>query len=305
MKTFARKIQEALRETREEITTDWPHILLLSIIVYVARYWLAIVFIVVGVSSSLEAQPSAVVGEEILHYKVKWGFFRLGSLTVRRQLIPGSSGTFRSVLKAESDVSIPFINVYFVNTAILRTQSLSSVEFTSVIGRDAHTHSHHFTDSLGQRLFMEEYAGHVRVHSDSVELREPVYDDPGMFEFFRRFAGSGVSQTVASVMERRIEQTAFTFPTETESIEVSAFNEARTAYRFTGKGTWIRSDYAGLKGEFCGWVTADSARIPLRIEAKIFLGSVVLELESCGPVKQENERTTAALLSESQKEKAR
>ena len=280
MGAIANKLKSALRETREELAADWQFILLLTLIIYALRYWIVIALLVMVVSSSVEAQPSTVVGEELLRYKVKWGFIRIGTMTVQRKINPGREGTFHYVLKAESDPTIPFVDVFFVNSASLRRQSLLSAEFKSVIGRDGQTRSLHYTDSTERQMRLEEYAGERLIYRDSIEMNEPIYDDLGLFEFFRRSAGSSSSKTVASTMEREIKHTLFTFPSEIESIEVSALDGPCAAFRFTGKANWTRSDYAGLKGEFCGWVSADAAKIPLRIEAKIFLGSIILELES-------------------------
>jgi proteasome assembly chaperone (PAC2) family protein len=49
---------------------------------------------------------------------------------------------------------------------------------------------------------------------------------------------------------------------------------------YVGLAKWTGASAAGLTGEFEGWISDDSAAIPILAEVKIALGSIWIELES-------------------------
>jgi len=264
---------------------DWLRILVLWLTVMLLRYGFFCLFVLASVeisfSQNKEMTQSAFQAGETLRYKVKWSLLRLGSLVVQQELADSThSGRYRIILTAESARGLPFIDVFFVNRGVISTETLAGLEFTSDVGRNKESKFVHQIDTSAMTFILNEFEHEQLVHSDTLVLNALTYDDPGLFMFFRCLAGSGETREVSSVMESRIETTTFRFPLEREEIEVAALDHPISAFRFEGKANWTRNEYAGLKGEFCGWVSADSAAVPLRIEAKIFLGSIVLELES-------------------------
>jgi len=264
---------------------DWLRILVLWLMVMILRYGFFCLFVLASVETSFsqnkEMTRSAFQAGEILRYKVKWSFLRLGSLVVQQEHADSTHlKRYRIILTAESAQGLPFIDVFFVNRGVVSTETFAGLEFTSDVGRNKESKFVHQIDTSEKTFILTEFKHEQLVHSDTLALNALTYDDPSLFMLFRCLAGSGETREVSSVMESRIETTTFRFPEAQEEIEVGALDHPINAFRFEGKANWTRNDYAGLKGEFCGWVSADSAAIPLRIEAKIFLGSIVLELES-------------------------
>ncbi len=274
-----------MKNSSEMQRGDWLRILILWTLVMILRYGVFCLLLFAGAQNCLSQENlvnrSAFKAGEVLRYKVKWSFIRLGSLEVRQELCDSADrACYRIILTAESAQGLPFIDIYFVNQGKVSTETLESLEFTSDIGREKRNRSVHQTDTAAKLLALTEFVDNNLIRSDTLHLNQLVYDDPSLFMLFRCLAGSGETREVSSVMESRIETTTFRFPVDREEIEVAALDKPVSAFRFEGKANWTRNDYAGLKGEFCGWVSADSAAVPLRIEARIFLGSIVLELES-------------------------
>lgn len=120
---------------------------------------------------------------------------------------------------------------------------------------------------------------------DSV-IKEDCVVSPGrldneisMLLIMRSLGGSGDRITFHSVMEFAVRTTDVSFMTGQEFIDVPAFQARVPSVRFEGRAYWTRKDYAGMKGEFRGWISDDAASVMLRAELRIFLGSIGLELE--------------------------
>lgn len=273
------KNQQESFETRKG---DWIRITIIFFLLTLFKAVLGFLLLLVILNPALIAQENdhLVVFEdgEELRYRVSWTFIRLGTVVIRQRMVDAERYTIS--LEAESDPRLPFIDVYFVNESIISTHPVKSLEFRSTLGRDRSKVFVHQLDSSGKTLHLTEYRNGVEVDHTVATLEREIHDDPSLFMFIRLLSGSGKQSEVISVMEGKLTRTVFTFFDEAENVDLAIVDNALGAHRFEGKADWSRPDYAGLKGEFTGWVSCDSARIPLRIEAKIFLGSIVLELES-------------------------
>ena len=80
--------------------------------------------------------------------------------------------------------------------------------------------------------------------------------------------------------ECSVRETEINFTDEFEMMKVAACDTPVRCRRIDGNAKWVGNSFAGMKGPFIGWISDDSAAIPLKAELKIFLGSIVLELES-------------------------
>jgi hypothetical protein len=78
----------------------------------------------------------------------------------------------------------------------------------------------------------------------------------------------------------KVDPTEVSYAKATEEIEVDAFEAPRRCHLVSGIARWVGKSFAGMKGPFRGWITDDEAAIPLKAKVEIFLGSIVLELES-------------------------
>ena len=80
----------------------------------------------------LPAQQQFVLQDgEILQYKVKWAFFRLGTITVRTNYIQTDSanGAFKISMKIVSNPHLPFISIDEINESLINISDGMSKSF--------------------------------------------------------------------------------------------------------------------------------------------------------------------------------
>ena len=95
----------------------------------------------------------------------------------------------------------------------------------------------------------------------------------------RMLSAFDTSAYLPTLSEFQLKGTDLVFSNETRTVKVCATETPLPARHFEGTAHWVGSAWAGVSGPFSGWVSADEAAVPLKINMKIFLGSVTLELE--------------------------
>jgi len=225
--------------------------------------------------------PTAFRPGEVLTYKVKWSFIRLGTITVRQEYPDADFPLYFQVwLNGESAVGLPFIDVFFRSTSLLNRESPTNVLYELMTDRDDPVRTAYIYDPSNHRMIaLGTQAGEVS-RLDTLAAPVPYYDGPGLYMFTRCASGSDTTLQLPTVMDYNLGLTSIRFVRTVEMVEVAAFEGEVPAYPFMGSTDWEGSSFAGMSGSFRGWVSTDSSRIVLKAEVKIFLGSAVIELES-------------------------
>jgi hypothetical protein len=264
---------------------DWWTVFALWIAAMLLRHGIWCMFVVGFVAlPSAEAQllqrhPFKV--GEVLRYKVKWAFVRLGTVTIR-QLPVDSSDTTVSVLEmsVQSAPALPFIDVNFTNQTHLSFLSQSLLKELVISGKNPSQKTIYRYDSSSLQMMMEDSAEGKSVRRDSVKLTDPCYGALGLLMLSRGLIGSGRTLVLPTLNDYRIDPTELSFPEDVEELEVDALDRPVRCRRVEGVANWVGTSFAGMKGPFHGWISDDEAAVPLKAKVEIFLGSIVLELES-------------------------
>jgi hypothetical protein len=233
---------------------------------------------------TLSGQPSwyqagAFCDGEWLRYKVKWGIIRLGTIEILQEKIEyNNSPVFIIKMQAES-ANLPFINVFFINEGRLNPYQPTLQYFTLTSGRDAGNVTTYIYNRQSKTVLMQTIDGGQLVRHDSLIYTGTLYDALGIFMSMRCLTASGFSVTLNNIVDFKISQTHLNFTGDLEEIKVCAFEERQYALKFSGKADWVGKAWAGVSGPFHGWISQDSCAIPLKVQIKIFLGSITLELE--------------------------
>ena len=265
--------------------SDYLLIALLWIVTTALRYFL-IILLVAGSAGLAIAQPapsgSAFLPGETLQYKVKWGFFRLGTITITQQQCDSDrSGTSLLTMTVHSSSGLPFINVHFVNKSYKTLRSLWMSQETIISGEDSSEQTTYWEDSATSTLYCSKAGNRMEQSSlDSLHIQGTCYDALGLFMMARLYSASNQVVIVPTLNESAVKETEINFTGESELVEVAALDTPVRCRRVEGNAKWVGNSFAGMKGPFTGWISDDEASIPLRAELKIFLGSIVLELES-------------------------
>jgi hypothetical protein len=219
---------------------------------------------------------------ERLEYKVKWLFFRLGTIVVTSDPLPGPSGKYRTSITLESNPDLFFISIHnryeaVVNTDPVRCESFWSVEIDD---EDTLMTSYTFAEPMKQVVMRQSI-----LPADSV-LKEEVmdsvdrfFDGASLFFFSRTLSHKDTSLSVPTLVEFNLFSTDLTVTTTITPISIGALDgEIRTRELF-GRAHFEGSTFGGFSGDFRGWFSDDAAAVPIRAEMSITLGTVSVELE--------------------------
>ncbi|MGA9363277.1 MAG: DUF3108 domain-containing protein [Bacteroidota bacterium] len=228
-------------------------------------------------------RPVFQSGEE-LQYKVKWSFFRLGTVFIRTQRDTSSvdSALYRVTMNIESNPSLFFVKVHDKNESLISIADvMSRVYFGKHCKGDGCNEIHFEYDGVHRRAFYsEKYAEKDKpMCMTIIEDASPYVDGPSLLFFARCHSGSGKVLHVPTMNGGVIRNTVLNFTGPLEEVEIGAFDQPIRTRKYTGFMDWEGGTSAGLSGEFTGWISDDEAAIPIQAEMKVILGSVHLELE--------------------------
>ena len=205
---------------------------------------------------------------EVLRYKVKWGFIRLGTIEISQQIInsPFSSRYLVQLQAKSTNFSV-----------VLNADSPTHLDFVLKQNKDKETKTVYRYDLQNRLIHMESWEEGNLVKSSSLFYEDAYYDPLGLIMMMRCLSAPGLSVTLPTIVDFGIKETDLNFTGVVKNIKVSAFHRRVKARQVKGTAKW--KAWAGINGPFKGWFSDDEAAIPLKIYLKIFLGSIVLELE--------------------------
>ncbi len=230
---------------------------------------------------TLSHNGSSFINSEHLKYKVAWNFISLGVVETS-QVKRGDSSNVEYYItsRARSTTWLPFVHVNVIDSAILRPALPSNVWFHFVDSKSKSwaIYSH---DSGSTVLFMKGVENGKDTVTSSLKGDAPCYDALGYLMLIRTLSGSGRDLTVPVIVDYKLKPTEIIFHRQVEAVKVPAFKEPILAHRFETKGDWSDPYSGGTGANMTGWISADSAAVPLLIKMKILVGSINVELESC------------------------
>lgn len=234
-------------------------------------------------SPAVSAFPA---GEELV-YEVSWWVVNLG--TIRLRVVDtardGNGPQTRARADIDSYPELPFASLHVMTETVMDSEWYSR-EFLGIT-----------EDNHAWRTIRYEYAAEknrLQIERGTAPGREsrefsvekvetlsiaPKYQDGlSILYFARANAGSGRQINAPTVIEGAEGRTIFDFRGERTSEEIDAVEYPVDVIRFRGKAEF--SGIFGLTGDFEGWVSNDAAKIPIRANLEVLLGSVKVELIS-------------------------
>jgi len=219
---------------------------------------------------------------ERLQYKVKWLFFRLGTIVVTTERLPDTVGKYLATIILDSNPDLFFISIHnryeaVVNVEPVRCDLLRAME---VDGSDTLVTGYVFVDSL-KRIYM-----HQRLlPADSLirtEVRDIVnrfFDGASLFFFARTMIHHDSTIAVPTLVEFDMFQTHMTFTRIPVLASIGALDDPIETLEVSGRAEFEGKTFGGFSGDFKGWFSNDHAAVPIRAEMSITLGTVDVELE--------------------------
>ncbi|MBI4429217.1 MAG: DUF3108 domain-containing protein [Ignavibacteriales bacterium] len=248
------------------------------------RALVVVTILLACVSGSLFGQRNdrgPFIPGEVLRFKVRWGFIRLGSI-VLKQAIENQKDTSQHVitLSGESSPLLKIIDAAFNNRAIVSPRSLVSYEYTSEIGRKKHLKISQKLHRRSGAMDVLEVRDGKQVVKTRIEGGASLFNDLSFLMYVRTHAGSGREVLLPSIYKDSVITTRVNLSKEITRLSLAPFPQPVRAYPFEARANWTNQEIAGFKGEFRGYVSAEPGAMLLKLEAKVLIGSIVLELES-------------------------
>jgi hypothetical protein len=116
------------------------------------------------------------------------------------------------------------------------------------------------------------------VHRDTIDLNDTLVEDGlSILYFARNNAHRHATMVVPTLVYGKLGKTRFLFSNEKRLEEIEAVKDKKIrVVQFNGKAEF--EGIFGLTGDFEGWISDDDARVPIKAELKVLLGSVKIEL---------------------------
>ena len=248
--------------------------------------WQPASVIAVVFSCVCSVQPPAYSQEmfapgETLRYKVRWSFIRLGTVEIHQNTVdPRIPEAREFTLLVKSAKGLPFINLDITHTVSASLNPLEAKRLVVENGDGQQEKTTYEMNHARQEIIVVDSACGTEVLRDTISIAERCYEALCLLFLARSHASRTGTVVVPTVVSKAVGETILHFTGESEEIDVPAFEDPIEAYHFTGDARWVGDGFGGMKGQFEGWVSRDQAAVPLRAEVGIFLGSIVLELES-------------------------
>ena len=231
----------------------------------------------------LQAQTDPAIWRrgETLTYKVRWSFFRLGTL---RMQIADSFQTadetvYRIDLAIDSNPLLFFLNRHYRYTCLI-SESFKVQQLTYLDNEEGTVYSASYVFNHALKtvsVVMTDTSDTSRVLRKTIRYEDELYDGLSLIYFVRQTVTAVRTDTVHYIADDGYADMIIDFQGEAKPVGVSAFSaKQQTCYI---EGMVFDKGIAGLSGKFKGWFGCDAQRLPLKAALKVFIGSVIVELE--------------------------
>lgn len=217
--------------------------------------------------------------EEEFTYKVKYGFFKLG--TVKTTVVGDTTYQgdrlwwLQTVIKSNS--SIPFVgeeeNHY--NSLIAETDSLpyTKLYWRDNVDEDEFKAERYSFDYKNKKV----YSFQSGAPADTFKVKsKPASSGQLIFYYARLFAGVEQKYKLPVYIEQQEGHIRINSTQKAELREYEAFDHPVKTYYAEGSADF--EGPFGFKGDFESWYIADDLRVPAEAHAKVWLGNVKVKL---------------------------
>ncbi len=233
----------------------------------------------VSASEDLVIQP-----HEETTYEASYLFFKIGTATfhlIGRTVYHGIPA-YRIIARINSYSGIPFVDYHAVYETYADAKTLTCLYTYNLQKKDkGWLRTNYFFDFLRKRLEWSQDEDGILTKGDTLFLDREYTDGLSFYYFVReacqRADGKKTRLTIPIVSDTVLSTVDLTLNERREACKVPAFDYPIESYRMSGHINFIGT--FGVTGDFTGWVSADSAEVPLRGNLKVILGSIVVKLK--------------------------
>ncbi len=222
------------------------------------------------------------VGEELV-YKVRWSLLRLG--TVKMQVIDTvrlQGQLLRRIkLQMDSNPVLIFVNIHNRYECLIDSLFRPVIYVVNESGPENKNLMVYQFDYDKRKMIWDildpSDSSKVMEHRET-NLEYYLYDGISLTFFARGNARENREFKLHSFIYDRSGPVDMRFKPQREKIKIPSIDKEFET--FVVEGIIHLKGIAGVTGGYKGWFTADERRIPLKALLKVFIGNVVVELES-------------------------
>lgn len=217
-------------------------------------------------------------------YEASYLFFKIGvaSFHLIGKTEYNGIPAYRIVARINSYSGIPFVNYHAVYETYADAKTLTCL-YTYNLQKKGKgwLRTNYYFDFLRKRLDWSQDEDGTLTKADTLFL-DRAYTDGLSFYYFVREAcqkadGKMTKLTIPIVSDTVLSTVDMTINEKREACRVPAFDYPIESNRMSGHINFIGT--FGITGDFTGWVSADSAAVPLMGKLKVILGSIVVKLK--------------------------
>ncbi|MEO8209539.1 MAG: DUF3108 domain-containing protein [bacterium] len=248
------------------------------------KVFLIIAVFILIVESGYSQSKILLEGEE-LNYVVYYGFIKLGEVNMK--VISKKKENDKTIYISKSSMKsykgIPFV-------------SLNSIFESEMVydGRELYSRRFKAVEYKKDATIIIEYnfnydSNYVNVRKDNngkTELNEKIkfnanvkFQDGLSLFYLARLNSYSADNFLIPVFMNEVETSVkYFFSTKSEDVSISISDNDINCIRCNGIANF--EGIFGLTGEFIGWFSNDDARIPIKSQLNVMIGSITLELDS-------------------------
>jgi hypothetical protein len=233
-------------------------------------------------AQSLPYLSSPTKLQERFIYDVDWLFIHIGTITMRIESFDSYRDLLKVIVKIKTAAALPFINIDEYDVAVLRLTDGMTLYFhgtEEIDGRNADVTYVYDETKKNSVYTVRKLSTKELIKCDTIKISRPYLIGTSLVEYARIIADSGLVKNVPTLIKGIFYPTIINYCGPIEEIDIDAWDSSISAFRYEGNAEWGGNAVAGLSGEYTGWLSNDNARVVLRAEMNIFLGSIDAELQ--------------------------
>ena len=249
------------------------------------KFLFLILILTIGVSQVKPQDKVLAVGEELL-YRVYFGFIRLGQVKFKltNNYKEGDRNIYTAIAEIKSYEGVPFVAINFVFETQMEKASekeeIFSKQFyaTEFKNKSITRVEYTFNYDDEEIKIQKETDGQIENFRTAKIENNSKYQD-GLSVFYNARIQSFANQNfnIPVYINEQESSVKYSFNMNQDVVKSDAIEYDVSVIKVAGVADFI--GVFGLTGEFISWLSADEARVPIKAQFNVSIGSISLELE--------------------------
>ncbi len=229
-------------------------------------------------------EDSVIRPHEEAVYEASYLFFKIGaaSFHLLGKTVYNGMPAYRIVARINSYSGIPFVDYHAVYETYADARTLTCLyTFNRQRQGDGWLHTDYRFDFTRRLIDWSQSKDGILIRQDTLSLNRDYTDGLSFYYFVREACqkanGKQTKLRIPIVSDTVLSTVDLTLNEKREACKVPACEYPVDSYKMSGHINFTGT--FGVTGDFTGWVSTDSAEVPLKGDLKVILGSIVVKLK--------------------------